>query len=143
MYVFNGTASFAPSELGYTGEVYVYDVNGGSGEVVDSTDEYSARGHYMVAPIGPSGIAFLGDEGKFVPVGKKRITAFTDDGAISATVEYASGEGAVTPQGYAPAAPTVTATSGTVGAVDYSASTHRFAVPATAADTSATIEIAP
>ena len=32
---------------------------------------------------GPSGIAFLGDEGKFVPVGKKRITAFTDDGAIS------------------------------------------------------------
>jgi hypothetical protein len=122
----------------------VYDVYADSGKVLDATQAYATSGGYaMVAPVGASGIAFLGDKGKFVPLGKKRIPAFADDGAITATVEYASGEGAVTLQGYAPAAPTVTATSGTVGAVSYNSSTQRFTVPVTASGTSATVRIAP
>jgi hypothetical protein len=139
-----GSASFTPSELGYTGKVYVYDIKNDSGKTLDATQAHSASyGYYMVAPIGTSGIAFLGDKGKFVPMGKKRISAFTDDGTITATVQYATGEGPVTIQGYAAAAPTVTATAGTVGAVSYTASTQRFTVQVTASGTSATISIKP
>jgi len=57
------------------------------------------------------------------------------------TVQFAEGERAVTLRGYAPAAPTVTATSGTVGAVDYSASIQPFTFPVTADGTAATIMI--
>jgi hypothetical protein len=137
-------ASFTPGELGHTGKVYVYDVINDSGKAVEASQAYSgANGFYMVAPVGSTGIAFLGDKGKFVPVGKKRISAFADDGTITATVQFASGEGPVTIQGYAAAAPTVTASSGTVGAVNYTASTQRFTVQVTAAGTSATIAIKP
>jgi hypothetical protein len=144
VFVFSGTGSFTPSELGYVGKAYVYDIYNDSGKVVDANQATSTSGGYfMVAPIGASGIAFLGDKGKFVPLGRKRISTFTDDGTITTTVQYASGEGVVTLQGYAPAAPTATATSGTVGAVNYSASTRRFTVPVTASGTFSTISIKP
>ncbi len=145
LYAFNGgTASFTPGELGYTSKVYVYDVFNDSGKSLDSTQTFSgSNGYYLVTPIGASGIGFLGDRGKFVPLGKKRISALTDDGAIAVTVQYASGEGPVTLQGYAPSAPTVAAISGTVGTVSYSSSTQRFTVAVTAAGTSATIRIVP
>jgi hypothetical protein len=145
VYAFNGSSvSLAPSELGYTGKVYVYDVFGDSGKVLEATQANSwGKGYFLIAPVGTSGIALLGDKGKFVPLGKKRISSFTDDGTITATIQYATGEGPVTIQGYAGAAPTITASAGTVGAVSYSASTQRFAVPITASGTSATITIKP
>jgi hypothetical protein len=145
VYAFGGgSASFTPSELSYTGNAYVYDVINDTGKLLPATQTFTGNnGYYMVAPLGTSGIAFLGDRGKFVPLGKKRISAVTDNGTITATVQYASGEGAVTIQGYATAAPTVTATSGTVGAVTYSTPTQRFTVPVTASGTSATISIKP
>jgi ubiquinol-cytochrome c reductase iron-sulfur subunit len=40
------------------------------------------RGYYIVAPVGPSGIAFLGDAGQFVSLGRKRIASLKDDGAV-------------------------------------------------------------
>ena len=146
----NVTASFTPAELGYTGRVYVYDVNNDSGKVLDSTQassttlaSTSTTAYYVVAPIGSSGIALLGEPGKIAPVGKQRISAFSDDGSVAVTVEFGTSEGPVTLQGYAPAAPTVTATSGTVGAVSYSSSTQRFTVPVTASGTTATIRFTP
>jgi hypothetical protein len=56
---------------------------------------------------------------------------------------FGSGEGAITLQGYAPSAPTVTALTGTAGTVNYSSSTHLFTVSVTPAGTGATIRIAP
>jgi len=148
VYAFHGNnATFTPSELGYSGQVYVYDVLNDSGKVLSATQSYSGSistsGYYLVAPIGASGIAFLGDKGKFVSLGKKRISAFSDDGTIGATVQFATGEGPVTLQGYASKAPTVTATAGTVAPVAYNSSTQRFTVAVTAAGTSATIKITP
>jgi hypothetical protein len=146
VYAFRGGAatSVAPSELGYAGKVYVYDVYNDSGKAVDAAQAYAwGNGYYMIAPVGASGIALLGDRGKFVAMGKKRISAFADDGTITATVQYATGEGPVTLQGYAAAAPTVTATVGTVGSVSYSASTQRFSVLVTASGASATVRISP
>jgi len=51
----------------------VYDIINGSGDIVDLTDGYSASRYYMVIPIGASGIAFLGDQGKF---GRSQTNAF-------------------------------------------------------------------
>jgi hypothetical protein len=148
VYAFHGSsASFTPSELGYTGEVYVYDVINDSGKVVGATQAYTATlltsGYYLVAPVGASGIAFLGDKGKFVALGKKRVATFTDDGTITASLQFAAGEGAVTLQGYAPKSPTVTATVGSVGAVTFNATSQRFSVAVSPSGNAAAIKIAP
>ncbi|MFJ8603136.1 hypothetical protein ACIREM_31385 [Streptomyces shenzhenensis] len=67
--------------------------------------------YWVVAPVGASGIAFLGDAGKFVSHGDKRIAHLRDDGKVHATVAFAAGEGPVTLHGYAPRKPAVTATA--------------------------------
>jgi hypothetical protein len=144
------SASFTPAELGYTGSVYVYDVNADSGRVATPSQSVSATlattnstAYYVVTPIGASGIGFLGERGKIAPLGKKRIASFSDDGGVDIDVAFGAGEGSVTLQGYAPKAPTATATAGTVGAVTYSASTQLFTLPVTAAGTSATVRLTP
>jgi hypothetical protein len=143
----SASLSFTPAELGYSGSVYVFNVNAATGRVLTpaqaNTDTITDTAFYLVAPIGPSGIAFLGEQGKIAGLGKKRIATFSDDGTLIATVSFAAGEGAITLQGYAPRAPTATAVSGTVGAVSYSAATSRFTVSVTGAGTSATVQLRP
>jgi hypothetical protein len=125
----------------------VYDVINDTGKVVSPTQAYSASistsGYYLVSPIGASGIALLGDKGKFVSLGKKRVSAYTDDGAIGVTLQFATGEGQISLQGYAPKAPTVSALAGTVGTLNYNPSTQRFTVPVMPAGTTASIKIVP
>ena len=58
-----------------------------------------------MAPVGPSGIAFLGDAGKFVSTGDKRIVHLSDNGTVSAPVAFAANEHSVVLHGYAPSAP--------------------------------------
>lgn len=84
LYAFSGgTTSLAPGELGYTGKVYVYDVINDSGKAMDATQANTWGNAYsLIAPVGPSGVAFLGDKGKFVPLGKKRISAFAGGGDV-------------------------------------------------------------
>jgi hypothetical protein len=139
--------SFTPSELGYTGNVYAYDVNHGTGRVLTpsqaNSDTISDTAYYVVVPIGPSGIGFLGEKGKIAPLGKKRIASFSDNGTLSATITFGSGEKPVTLQGYSPSAPTVTASVGSVGAVSYDATAKQFTIAVTPAGTSATIAIKP
>jgi len=144
------TASFTPDELGYSGSVYVYDVNAGTGKVTSSSQASTktlaattTTAYYIVAPVGPSGIAFLGEKNKIAALGKKRISSFTDDGTISVGVAFGEGEGPVTLQGYATAAPTVTAFTGKAGTIAYDTTTKLFTVQITAAGTAATVAIAP
>ncbi len=126
----NTTATFTPSSLGSGGNVYVYNYFTGSGSVVQAgnfySDTVSSGSYYIVAPIGPSGIAFLGDTGKFVSLGKKRISQLTDNGTVQATIAFASHETSLTMHGYSPTSPNVTASNGTVSSVTYDASTHLF-----------------
>jgi hypothetical protein len=139
--------SFTPAELGYTTSVFAYNVNGAAGRVLTpvqaNTDSITDTAYYVVAPIGPSGIAFLGEKGKIAPLGKKRIATFSDDGTVAVSVSFGAGEGAITLQGYAPKAPTATAVAGTVGAVTYSATTKLFTVAVTPAGTSASVRLTP
>src|ERR1051326_4493075 len=71
----------------------------------------------MVEPIGKSGMAFLGDAGKFVSNGKKRIESLSDDGKVHATVRFAVGESSVVLHLYSPERPYATASLGRVSRV--------------------------
>ena len=143
----NNTAiTFNPSSLGLNGAVYVYNYFTGSGLIVEPGKDYSGTvndaSYYIVVPIGQSGIAFLGDTGKFASLGKKRIPQLTDNGSVQATITFAAGEKSVTLSGYSPSLPTASASKGIVGPVTYNSSTHffKFAV-SPSADRSATITL--
>ncbi|NDZ79175.1 carbohydrate-binding protein [Streptomyces sp. SID10853] len=131
--------SFGLSDVGVTGRAYVYDYYAGTGKPVGAGGRVHATvgdgTYWVIAPVGRSGIAFLGDAGKFVPHGAKRIPHLSDDGRVHATVAFAAGEGPVTLHGYAPRRPTVTATTGSAGAVTHTPSTGLFTVAVTAAAT--------
>jgi hypothetical protein len=132
----NTNGSFAPSTLGAAGRVYVYDYFGQTGSVINATNLYSFNtslsndnsggSYYVVVPVGPSGIAVLGDTNKFVTWGKKRIVALTDNGRLQMTVAFAAGESNVTITGYSPVAPSATVLSGTTGTVAYNPVNHLF-----------------
>ncbi|GAA4622693.1 hypothetical protein GCM10023196_015920 [Actinoallomurus vinaceus] len=126
-------ASFRPADLGVTGKAYVYDYFAGAGTLVDGDSRYTTRvtrdGSYLqVVPVGRSGIAFLGDAGKFVSLGKQRIRSLSDNGTVHATVAFAPGDGPVTLHGYSPSPVSSTASGGSAGQVRYDNATHLFSV---------------
>ncbi len=144
----NTQASFHLADAGVTGPVYLYDFFNGAGSVVQPGDVVSldATGYryQIAAPLGQSGIAILGDTGHFVSLGKKRITALTDDGAAHVTVAFAKGETGRTLRAYSPVAVAVTATNGRVGKVIYNGASGMLTfrvMPGTGG--SATIRLAP
>ncbi|MBD0739348.1 CBM35 domain-containing protein [Streptomyces sp. CBMA29] len=130
------TASFTLASLGQTGPAYAYDYFAAKGSLIPQGGTVSATvgtgTYWVVAPVGASGIAFLGDAGKFVSHGDKRVEHLSDDGTVRATVSFAPGEAPVTLHGYAPRKPTVAATTGSVGAVSYDTGTKLFRFTATA-----------
>jgi hypothetical protein len=88
--------------------------------------------YQIIAPVGRSGIAFLGDRDKFVSNGKQRIASLTDQpGQLAAEVLFAPTETQVTLHGYADVAPTVEVLGGHAGAVQYDAATRHFLVSIT------------
>jgi hypothetical protein len=126
-------ASFSPASLGIPGATYVYDVFDGQGTLVPAGQRFDADvsadgAYYVVAPVGPSGVAFLGDRGLFAALGQKRIEALDDDGSVHAAVVFADGETQVTLHGYAPAPPTVTSADARVDDVEYDPQTQRFSI---------------
>jgi hypothetical protein len=139
-----GSARFVPSELGFAGQVLVYDFFGGSATLLDAKSAFtqslgSNGGYDVVVPVGPSNIAFLGDLGKFVTLGKKRIVSESDDGTLTVHVVFAAGESGTSLYGYAPVAPSVSASPGSVGAVTWDATTKIFSVPVSPDSGAATI----
>ena len=144
----NVQAKFSPSDFGMTGPVYVYDYFAGTGQLVDSSDamqrQISGDALYLVlAPVGPSGIAIVGDTDQFVTMGKKRVTGFTDHGAARVAVTFAVGETSVVITGYSPVAPIAQADEGSaIGQMTYDKTTHLFRVPVMAGTSrSATVRI--
>jgi hypothetical protein len=108
--------------VGVTGAAYVYDYFENTGMVIQPGGEFRTLvdydgSYYLVAPIGPSGIAFLGDSGKFVSCGKKRIEQLSDNGTLRVLVRFAPGEAFVALHLYSATEPTASADSGTVGSL--------------------------
>jgi len=125
--------NFTPSSLGLTGQVYVTNLAGTAKKQDASapfTDTLDTTGwnYYSVAPIGRSGIAFLGDAGKFVGTGRTRITSIIDaPNQLTAQVAFLeSRESSFTLQGYSDKAPTVKATGGFAGPVQFDPATGHF-----------------
>jgi hypothetical protein len=127
------TATFRPAELGLPGRVYVYDYFHRAGRVLAPGatfhDTVASGSYYLVVPIGRSGMALLGDLGRFVSMGTQRIARFSDRGRIHATVTFGAGEGHVVISGYAPRVPVLSAQAGRIGVVSYDRSTHIFQAP--------------
>jgi hypothetical protein len=133
----NLSASFTPASLGISGNAYVYDYFAATGTVVNAGSAFSftttmpngtnGGSYFIAAPIGPSGVALIGDIGKFVTLGKKRFSQLTDTGTLIATVEFAAGERFVTLLGYSPAYPSIAISRGSGGMVSYNPTTGLFA----------------
>ena len=127
--------SFTPALLGLTGQVYVLKTSDGTGRLLGAADTYSDTLSgpewelYVAAPVGRSGIAFLGDAGKIIGTGRQRISSVEDKpGRLSATLVLSQAERTVTLQGYAASAPSVTVQNGSAQPVFYNAAAHRFTV---------------
>jgi hypothetical protein len=124
-----------PADLGINGPAYYYDYFAGTGTRLEKdtplTGQVDASGvsYYVIAPVGPSGIAFLGDKDKFVSAGKQRVASLRDgpDG-LKVEILLAPPEDQVTLHGYADQAPRVTVPDGTADPVQYDAATHHFIV---------------
>jgi hypothetical protein len=128
----DGTATFTPEALGLTGNAYVYDWLADKGSRISGgvwTQHLDADPAYLVVvPVGRSGIAFLGDLGKFVPLGKKRVPELSDDGVLEVALEFAPGERSIIVQGWARETPVVAAEDGELGPIVFDDESGRFSV---------------
>jgi len=125
--------SFTPASMGLQGKVYVYNPSTRTGQVVDaSVGEKETLGpdgwaYYIVAPVGQSGIAFLGDANKIVGTGRQRIASVTDGPKkLTVTVATAIGEKSVTLHGYSAFTPKATYLDGRALQMTYDRPTGLF-----------------
>ena len=81
----------------------------------------------MLVPIGPSGIALVGDAGKFVTRGRKRIASIAETGAhLDVGVLFARRERTVTLVGYSPAGVRTSSVHGRIVALEHDVHTGIF-----------------
>jgi hypothetical protein len=127
--------NFNISELGLDRPAYVYDYFAESAKRLGPGADFSVRlgkkasAFYVVAPIGKSGIAFLGDKNKFVGMGKQRIRSVQDEsGKLTVGLLLAAGEKSVVLHGYAATAPKATVLAGVDDALQYDPSTGHFTI---------------
>jgi len=131
----NSETGFTPAALGFKGKVCVLNARSGiaknqsAGKRFAFTLNPDETAYYLVAPVGQSGLAFFGDDGKYVSNGRQRVAALDDaPGRLIVTVTFAAGEKSVRLFGYARHAPAVTAQSGSVGTLTCDAGIGRFSV---------------
>ena len=140
--------SFTPASLGLSGSVYVVRVSDNTGRMQEATAPYTDTlagprwAQYVIAPVGRSGIAFLGDAGKIVGTGRQRFPSVVDTpGRLTVTAAFAPGEASATLHGYAALRPSVSVTGGQAQPVTYETSSGYFtvAVSPTASQKSQTV----
>jgi hypothetical protein len=126
--------SFSAADFGLSGRCVVYREEDGVAKQVEEGQRYQDTlgpdgwAYYEIAPLGQSGIYFLGDAGKFVGLGRQRIPAVQDnEHSLTATVAFAPGEKSVTLHGYALGTNVSCMRNGVVQVpVSYDPETHLF-----------------
>lgn len=128
--------SVSPAELGFKNRVAVFDPQAQTLATMNAADTISgslsgpdAYAYRIIAPISRSGIALIGDLDKFVPMGRKRVTAYRDiAGGAVLEISSAANERELTITGYAASPITARAQGGSVGSVVRDANTGLFKV---------------
>lgn len=120
-------------ELGASGAVFAYDWTQHAGTLIPSGGNLVMRFHdgwdyQILCPVNRKGLALLGDAAKFVSMGKQRVAAVEDRGAITATVRFASGEDALAISGYAADRPKVKTREGSSKNFSYDSQTRMWDV---------------
>jgi hypothetical protein len=133
------TATFTPALLGLGGSVYIYNWIADKGRRASGDAPFTQPikgdpAYLVVVPVGRSGIAFLGDTGKFVPLGKKRITDLSDDGILDASFAFAPGEASIIVQGWSASVPAAIPIVGHVGRIEFDETSGRFRLEVLAGD---------
>jgi hypothetical protein len=128
-------AAIAPAQVGVRQDVYVYDARARSARRLAPSEAFAfdlapnAAAYFVLAPVSSAGVAFFGDDGKFVPDGRKRIASLVEDGKrLTVTVTFAPQEKSVRLFGYATRRPDITAQTGSAGEVAFDAAAGRFEV---------------
>jgi hypothetical protein len=123
------------SDIGISKKTFMYDCFAGTGKIIQSGDSlnlsFTHDGYFygILAPIGRSGIAVIGDPGKFVACGKKRISQLVEsDGKLKATILLAKGEQSVSVCGYAPKMPQFSIHGGHATAGKFDPANHIFRI---------------
>src|SRR5207237_892829 len=129
----NTSATIDPKAFGIAGPAYLYDYLHGTGSLIGANSTWTADlstapGYFVLMPVGRTGIAFLGDKGHFVTLGKQRIASLGDDGRVDLTVSFAAGEKTRTLFGYSPQPVIVTTPAGSQGGLGWNSSTQLFTV---------------
>jgi hypothetical protein len=126
-------ASFSPAELGYRGPVYAYNAFEGSGRYLQQPHEPvtftvpDQGAYWIVVPVGASGVGFLGDEGKFISNGSKRIARIRDNNKmLTIRVIFADAESRLRLHGFSVARPQVRASGAAVRRLAYDVGTRLF-----------------
>jgi hypothetical protein len=127
--------SFSPQEAGSSGPACVYNYFAHLVSCVARGGDFSTSigpgdaAYYIVAPVGPSGIALFGDHSKIASMGKERIPSVKENSrSVTAQVIFSRGEHSVTLFGDAHSKPTVTVEGGSAGAVTFNKDTGYFAL---------------
>ena len=126
---------FSLDELGLSGPAYVFDYFSGVGTLLQAEGVFSAplgengSAFYVIAPVGRSGIALLGDKGKFVGTGKQRIASLRDEaGRLTIGIVLAENERSAVLHGFSALEPRATVISGAAGLLHYDPTTRYFSV---------------
>ena len=125
------TARLSPSALGHKGPVYAYNYFDGYGMHLQPGQavEFAVPddgAYWIVVPLGPSGVGFLGDSGKFVSNGRKRVARIMDTGVLTARVIFSAGERRLRFYGFSLARPKVRATGAIIAEPAYDSRTSLF-----------------
>lgn len=111
--------------LEVSGPVFAYDWVRHTAELIPANGNLQAKfengwAYYILSPVNRGGLALLGETEKIASMGKQRVAALEDRGAlVVATVKFAPGEDAVTISGYAAHRPKAKATKGTLKNFSY------------------------
>jgi hypothetical protein len=127
--------TFTPRQVGMQRDAYLYDTQDRTAHRLSAAQSLtfdlapSGARYFVLASVSRAGVALFGDDGKFVPDGRKRVATVVDGrNELTATVVFAPGEDAVRLFGYATRRPTVAARVGSVSAPAYDKETGRFEV---------------
>ncbi|MBN1130922.1 MAG: T9SS type A sorting domain-containing protein [Chitinispirillaceae bacterium] len=139
LFITPGNYSFTPTAEGLTGNFFAYNYVNRTGSVITAgnavtgTAASGSYAYYIVAPVGPSGVALLGDLKKYIGCGKQRVSVLAHSASqINATALLEPQEASVTLSGYGATQPKAIAITGCqVGSVSYNQTSKIFSVSVT------------